>query len=1252
MYRLYEAMGQFRWKFGLISLLGLWLGTLPAWGQTKSLRFEQLAALDGSAQSEVYALHQDQRGLLWIATTGGLRRFDGHRVKSYRRILGDDRSLPANFIFDLVEGADTTLWLGTAGGGLVHFDPSTEWFTAYRYDAERPGSLGNDNARALAFDAAGTLWVGTFGAGLYRFDAAADTFAAIRQDPAEANSLVGERIRDLAFAEDGRLWIATAGHGLSRYHPETGQFTHYRHDPADPGTLTDDDLRVLLFDAAGNLWVGTSNGLNRRAPGADEFTHFQHDPKDPASLCADEVRALLEDRLGRIWVGTVGGGLCRYDAETSTFVAFRHNPANEHSLSQDHVLALLEDRSGVLWVGMREGSIDKVNPGSNSFALYANWQGNPLGLPNAPVSSLLAEDEGIIWLGTEGQGLVRVDRAQGRIQRYMHDPSQPHTLGSDIINTLDAAGPDHLWVGTLRGGLCYFAKRTGTCETHQLSQVADPNLVSVNRGIFAVHPTPDGQVWVGTSNGGLTRFNPATGQRKVFYYTEDRTSNAAWFRIIGAIHPAQGGRLWVGTLGRGLWLFDPETEDFVSIPLLAASDVEAHTELGINSIYQASDGYLWVGTDQGLLGGRLDGQRLAEPVAFSTADGLAHNDVLALLPDDAGYLWLSTEVGISRFDPKAAQFINFGVSDGLQGKNFALQSAFRRADGELLFGGVQGFNAFYPAAVRINEAAPALLITEATVMGRQGERTLSLIGQRALSLVPGEDAITLTFSVLDYQQPEKNRYAYRIREREDEWHILAAGQHQMTFTHLAPGTHTFEMKGANNHGAWGAAGTAIALHVIAPFWKKVGFRMALAGLFIGLLLLWGRFRLQESQRREAELARLVQARTEQIAGQNAALAQEVAEKEQALHAFQASEARYRRLIEQAPDPVLIHDAEEIFFANAAAARLLGVEHAEALVGTSIIQWRGLAEQPGLASRLQADIAKDGLMAGGEFTMRRADGRELPVEVEGAPVVFDGKRGLQVICRDITERKRVHEALVEAKERAEEMNRLKSAILANMSHEVRTPLTGIIGLSSILAEMTDGEMRDLASRIQKGGQRLLETLNGLLDLSMLESGNLSLQPERLDLVAEVREKAEWLRPLAAQRGLVIHFVSALPALEVYLDRSSVDRILNNLIGNALKFTDAGRITVTVDAEDAAAELRVIDTGRGIGTAFLKDLFVPFKQESTGLGRSHEGSGLGLSIVKQLVEQQGGTIAVESEQGQGTTFIVRWPKRRAAAVAAGA
>ncbi len=361
---------------------------------------------------------------------------------------------------------------------------------------------------------------------------------------------------------------------------------------------------------------------------------------------------------------------------------------------------------------------------------------------------------------------------------------------------------------------------------------------------------------------------------------------------------------------------------------------------------------------------------------------------------------------------------------------------------------------------------------------------------------------------------------------------------------------------------------------------------------------------------------------------------------EAQEALQESEERWRRLVENHPEPLHISADGQILYMNPAGLQMLGASSLSEVVGRSVFDLSDPAEYDRVRERLAA-LGRGQMTRPAELTLRRFDGTRRTVEVISVPVTYRGRPAVQTVFRDVTERREYEQSLIEAREMAEEMNRLKSSFLANMSHEIRTPLTAIIGFADILAAELPDESREFVHLIRSSGERLMHTLNSVLDLAQLEGRGLTLHPEPVNVAAEVEEVLGLFRQQARQRGLDLHLDAPAEPIWARLDRGALSRVLVNLVSNAVKFTHVGGVTVVVRRLPEALVIEVRDTGIGIDPRFADRIFEEFRQESSGLARGYEGNGLGLTITRRLVELMQGTIELESEKGVGSTFTVRFP-----------
>ena len=372
-------------------------------------------------------------------------------------------------------------------------------------------------------------------------------------------------------------------------------------------------------------------------------------------------------------------------------------------------------------------------------------------------------------------------------------------------------------------------------------------------------------------------------------------------------------------------------------------------------------------------------------------------------------------------------------------------------------------------------------------------------------------------------------------------------------------------------------------------------------------------------------------------------------------ALRASEVRYGHLFDAAADPVVVLDVElggEVVEANRAAQRAFGVDVNGDRADGRPVRLSELAADEQDATHHLAEADQKGA-ASAVLELVRPDGSRVPYEI--ATRRLREGRTFVAVARNVTERRAYEHGLLtaisaaeEAREQAEEAARLKSSILANMSHEIRTPLTAILGFADILREEVPEDLYEYADTIRSGGQRLLDTLNDILDFARLDAERAGIVPESVDAALVVREAVALLAPLAQRKGLGLHLQSSASTVPAVHSASALGRVVTNLVGNAIKFTERGEVRVTLHAAPDFFAVRVQDTGVGISEAFLPELFEAFKQESDGHGRSFEGTGLGLAITKRLVDLMGGEVRVWSRKGEGTLFEVALPLEAPAAV----
>ena len=813
-------------------------------GQERHLRFRRIILGDGLPSATVHATLQDRDGFIWLATPDGLSRFDGYDFVTFRHKEDDPTSLRHNYVWCLLEDRQGRLWAGTDGGGLSRLDPATGGFTHFRHDATDPRSLSDDRVRALLEDRAGSLWVGTDGGGLNRFDPDSGSFTRYRGIVGDPRSLSDDQIRSLTQDEGGRIWVATDGGGIDVLDPETGSFSHYRNDPGDPQSLSSDRVRVVYRDRGATLWVGTYDaGLNRFDPASGTFDRLEASDGVSSSLSDNTVRAILEDSNGTLWVGT-DSGLDEWLPDRETFRHHVRDPADPHSLIHNRIASLFEDRGGVLWVGTLAG-LATSNTGAGDFFHYFRDAEDSEALSDNYVTSFAEDQDGRIWVGTQG-GLDRYDPGTKLFEHFRHTESEPSSLSDDSVMSLLVDSRGVLWVGTLSGGLNRFDPPTRTF-TRYLHNPEDPATISAN-AVTSIIEDREGSLWVGLYRGGLNRLDRETEVFTRFRRADDNPSSLSSDRVT-SIHEDRDGVLWVATEDRGINRFDPFGETFTHY----RHDPEDPRSLsGDDAFTVAGDeaGDLWIGTrSSGLNRWRLSDRGRGHPVfqRYSTEEGLANAQVLAMVDDGHGHLWVTTNRGLSRLSLESGSFVNYDASHGLQSDEFNFAAALRASDGQIYLGGINGFNVFDPTRIRSNPHIPPVVLTNFLKFNTPVDLGRPAARVKRLDVTYKDSVIAFRFAALDYTAPEKNRYKYKLEGFDRAW-VDAGGMRQATYE-SPPGNLLVRALGSNDDGLWNKVGLSVELVVPPPpwlrWWAKVLYAIALGG---ALSMAWGAY---ESKKRRA-----------------------------------------------------------------------------------------------------------------------------------------------------------------------------------------------------------------------------------------------------------------------------------------------------------------------------------------------------------------------------------------------------------------
>lgn len=770
-------------------------------------RIQTYSVEDGLSQSSIWCMMQDSQGFMWFGTADGLNRFDGYTFKVYRHDARDSTSLRSNTVWSILEDQRGTIWVGTLRG-LHRFDRRREKFTYIADDSLYRSAHLTTIIYSLLEDGDGNIWVAST-EGIAVLNAST---GMLREFRASDLGLEGEGNRLHFVDEHGDVWLSLSGH-LMKYRSATKSFVEIPDVVQKPGWVT------LHRDASGMVWMGSpssAEGLQAFREGGDLRRRRLHAPGDPQSLSSDFVRALCTDAEGRVWVGTAAAGLNVFEPERNRFT--RIVPQSSTNTFYDKVSAIYRDRSGLLWIGYDGAGIVKINPRRNKFRHVLLPPSRRKDTGDNFFKALMVDHNDRVWLGMYNQGVAVLDRRTGRVQRFEREFAGDTESNSVFSILEDRRGA--VWIGTLRG-LYGFDPQSNRVRKHDIGG-GNPR----GRIITALCEDSSGALWIGSATSVLRYNHDRDGIEEVLNLADADTSSA----VSGVLTlAADRDGLWCGTLEMGLLRLTSEgrlLKQYKSNPL----DLNSLAHNSVKTICFAPDGILWLGTEDGL--SRFDPARETWRT-YRSADGLPNDFIYGVLMDRSGNLWISTNRGLSKMstaDPERPRFRNYTVNDGLQSAEFNTNTYFQTPGGEMFFGGVNGFNCFFPDSVRDNPAMPPVVFTRFKKFDQPVTLDGDIAETQEIRLHYSESVFSFEFAALEFTDPQENRYAYMMEGFDKDW-VYCGRRREARYTNLDPGEYRFRIRACNSDGVWNVRDASVRVVVVPPFWRT--------GWFIGLMVLLG-----------------------------------------------------------------------------------------------------------------------------------------------------------------------------------------------------------------------------------------------------------------------------------------------------------------------------------------------------------------------------------------------------------------------------
>ncbi|MCX6151208.1 MAG: ATP-binding protein [Ignavibacteriales bacterium] len=802
--------------------------------QNNEYEISRISIEQGLSQSSVYSILQDRHNFMWFGTAEGLNKYDGYKFYTYKFDRYDSSSISDNWILALREDKSGTIWIGTNGGGLNKFDDKTEKFIHFKYDINNPKSLSDNVVNTILEDKNGVLWIGTDN-GLNKFDKVSKTFFSYKNDPSNSNSISNNYVNTIFEDSQSNLWVGTNDGGLNKFDRAKGIFYQFKNDPKNSNSISNDRIWAIQEDPNNKniLWVATYGGLNKFDVENGIFYNLKHDNTNPNSLIGNSIRSFKIDSKGNFWIGTNGDGLDKYQAKKNMFYHFLYDRNEKNSISKNNIVSIYEDKSGLIWIGTRSGGLNKIK--KYKFRKYAFSTFSIEDINTNNIWSIFKDDEKNVWIGTDN-GLLVFNRASGKCITYKNNPRDSKTISDNVITAIFEDKNKTIWIGTESGGLNKFDKQSGSF----ISFKHNPNnpFSITDDYVKTICEDKQGVLWIGTRGGGISAFDRT---KSIFKnYRNTNSNNSLSHNRVNYIFEDQSGQLWICTSGGGLNKFNRKTETFTHFTFDPANP-NSLSDIYALSCNEDKAGNLWVCTYDGGLN-KFD-KTTGKFIHFNMKNGLPGNVVYGVLEDSVGNLWISTNNGLSKFNPQAQSFMNYDNRDGLQGTEYNSGSFYKSKDGEMFFGGINGFNSFFPNEIKDNQFSPPIVITAFRKFDQLVTFNEPISEMDKINLSYKENYFSFEFASLDYSSPEKNQYAYMMEGFDKDW-IKCGSRRYVSYTNLRAGEYTFKVKGTNSDGLWNDKPAEIKIIISPPYWNTWWFRISIVVLIIGLIYFFYKKRIK------------------------------------------------------------------------------------------------------------------------------------------------------------------------------------------------------------------------------------------------------------------------------------------------------------------------------------------------------------------------------------------------------------------------
>jgi ligand-binding sensor domain-containing protein/signal transduction histidine kinase len=1051
-------------------------------------------------------------------------------------------------------------------------------------------------------DCKGFLWFGTQD-GLNKYDGY--DFTVYKPDPDNTNSLSHGWINTILEDSEGMIWIGTNGGGLNKFDPKKERFFRYRVDPDDPECINCGFVRAICRDNSGTIWIGTrGTGLYSltqafdppQYPGEvkEKIKNYRHVPGDPNSLSGNMINDIVEDRWGDLWIGT-NDGLNKLDRKSGQFIHYLNIPGDHRSLSHNSVTRIYEDRSGLLWVGTN-GGLNLLDKKTGKFARYRYKAGNLYGLSHDSISSIIEDRSGVLWIGTGGGGLNKFNKRSGTFTCFRNKLNDPYSVSYDFISCLFEDNSRILWVGTAGKGLNKF-DREDKFEHYQ--SVHDQANSLNDNYIYSVYEDHSGILWIGTAAGGLNRLNRNTGEFS-FFRSSPSVPGSLSHNLVRSVFEDSSGVLWVGTDGGGLNKFNRKTGTFTHF-LNSEDNPNSLSHNTVYSIFEDSSGVLWIGTGGGGVNkfNRKTGAFTHYRKREDDPNSLSDDEVSSIYeaPTEPGVLWIGTQNrGLNRFDTGSETITRFEanpMNPGSLSLNFVL-SVYEDSTGTLWVGTHGGGLNKLTGKRDESESIKFAHYTE-----RDGLSNNSVYG--ILEDSAGNLWMSTNKGISQFNLATEKFKNYNVKDGLQGSEFNGGAYHKNKKGEMFFG-------GINGLNSFKPSDIKDNPHI--PPIVITGFRISNIPVWHGAAS-----PLKQSIIWTEEIK--VTYKQNDLSFEFAALDFTIPENN--LYAFKMenfdkvwnyTDSRKRFAYYTNLDPgeyvfrVIGSNNDGVWNEKGASLKII-------ILPPFYETWWFLSLLVFLGLTLLLYFIR--------LRIKR-------IEQKSKLEKLELKRELE-------------------KKQLEKELKLKADFTAMLVHDLRSPLSAVIGFSEILSETPEFvDAQGIGESIKLSSKRMLSLVNEMLDFSKFEAGKMALDKKETDILKIMEESIELMNPLFEQKRIKLKYEvpPGMREKRLLIDPEKISQVLNNFLSNAIKFAPLkGIVTLGIcEVNQGFVEVSVKDTGPGIPDDKQKYIFDKYAQLANN--EHIKGTGLGLAVSKMIIEAHGGTIGYRTaKKGEGSVFFFHLP-----------